>query len=135
MPRLSRQLIKRCSLTQLRESLYRSRIVLLLMTRNSGFEDLGATGFNVHDVGKVHAKSICWPSGNRGIEPRQLDADQARAFVGPVFISSANKPKASHLLNNVSLGRSLPPPVPRRQPSPGNDRARPLRLKSCRPSV
>ena len=27
MPRLSRQLIKRCSLTQLRESLYRSRIV------------------------------------------------------------------------------------------------------------
>jgi len=26
-PRLSRQLIKRCSLTQLRESLYRSRIV------------------------------------------------------------------------------------------------------------
>ena len=27
MPRLSQQLIKRCSLTQLRESLYRSRIV------------------------------------------------------------------------------------------------------------
>ena len=27
MPRLSRRLIKRCSLTQLRESLYRSRIV------------------------------------------------------------------------------------------------------------